>query len=284
MKTMMLIDVSGYLAASFFVSQNDKDVKTQEEKDALWKFILINMIQTARKKYNPDEVVLVLDSPNTWRKDYFKYYKARRTLKKKDDTTDWERYHKVSNEMLEEIKNHFPFKVIKVDKAEADDIIAILTEKNLEFSNKIIIVSKDKDFLQLLRYEKVVVYNPSEEKEMTVENPVEFLLLHYLKGDTGDDVPNLLSDDNVFVNSDKRQKSVSKKVIAEFLENPEKYVIDNDLVNNYERNKKLITLSCEMIPEEIQIETEYKYSNITVNNDYESVMRYFIINNMNSLL
>lgn len=282
MKSMMLIDVSGYLVASFFVAYNDKESKTLEEKDAFWKYILINMIQTARKKYSPDEVVLALDSPNTWRKQYFKYYKARRVLKKDKDTTDWDRFYKVSNAMLDEIKNHFPFKIVKVSKAEADDIIAILTEKNRD--KKVIIVSKDKDFLQLLKFDNVVVYNPSEEKEMSIDNPFEFLNLHFLKGDTGDDVPNLLSDDNVFVNSDKRQKSISQKVIKEYLENPEKYVIDNNLINNFERNKKLIELSCDNIPEEIQVETLYEYENAKPKNDYELVMRYFIVNNMSSLL
>ena len=282
MKSMMLIDVSGYLAASFFVAHSDKESKTLEEKDAFWKFILINMINTAKKKYSPDEIVLALDSPNTWRKDYFKYYKARRVLKKKNDETDWERYHKVSNQFIEEIKNHFPYKIVKVEKAEADDIIAVLTEKNLD--KKVIIVSKDKDFLQLLKYPNVVIYHPTHEKEVELDNPLEYSLLHILKGDDGDDVPNILSPDNVHVNSDMRQKRITEKVIKEFLSDPEKYVIDNGVINNYERNKKLVILSCENIPEEVQTETMYQYINCKPVNDYELAMKYYITNNMNSLL
>ena len=282
MKSMMLIDVSGYLVASFFVAHNDKESKTLEEKDAFWKFILINMINTAKKKYSPDEIVLALDSPNTWRKDYFKYYKARRVLKKEKDETDWERYHKVSNQFIEEIKNHFPYKIVKVEKAEADDIIAVLTEKNLD--KKVIIVSKDKDFLQLLKYPNVVIYHPTHEKEVELDNPLEYSLLHILKGDDGDDVPNILSPDNVHVNSDMRQKRITEKVIKEFLSDPEKYVIDNGVINNYERNKKLVILSCENIPEEVQTETMYQYINCKPVNDYELAMKYYITNNMNSLL
>lgn len=280
----MLYDISNYLYSSFFVAQNDPNQRTTEDKNAYWKYLLMSMILGVKNKYRPKEVILCVDSKNTWRKDEFKYYKARRVLKKEKDTTDWDSFYKTADSFLSEIEKYFPFKVIKVDKAEADDIIAVLVEHLV--GKKIIIVSRDKDFCQLLRYDNVKIHNPIDGEIVACEmNPGSFLSLHLLKGDSGDDVPNLLSDDNVFVNSDKRQKRITQKLIEEVLENGiEKFAIKNQLIENYERNRKLITLSSEFIPEEIVIDTKYKYDTTKSKGDFETMLAYLTKNNMPSLI
>lgn len=281
---VMLDDISGMLYASYFVAQNDPNQRTTEDKNAYWKYLLMSMILGVKNKYKPKEVVLCVDSKNTWRKDEFKYYKARRVLKKEKDTTDWDSFYKTADSFLSEIEKYFPFKVIKVDKAEADDIIAVLVEHLV--GKQIIIVSRDKDFCQLLRYDNVKIHNPIDGEIVACEmNPGSFLSLHLLKGDSGDDVPNLLSDDNVFVNSDKRQKRITQKLIEEVLESGiEKFVIKNQLIDNYERNRKLITLSSEFIPEEIVIDTKYKYDTTKSKGDFETMLAYLTKNNMPSLI
>ena len=281
---VMLYDISNYLYSSFFVAQNDPNQRTTEDKNAYWKYLLMSMILGVKNKYRPKEVILCVDSKNTWRKDEFKYYKARRVLKKEKDTTDWDSFYKTADSFLSEIEKYFPFKVIKVDKAEADDIIAVLVEHLV--GKKIIIVSRDKDFCQLLRYDNVKIHNPIDGEIVACEmNPGSFLSLHLLKGDSGDDVPNLLSDDNVFVNSDKRQKRITQKLIEEVLENGiEKFAIKNQLIENYERNRKLITLSSEFIPEEIVIDTKYKYDTTKSKGDFETMLAYLTKNNMPSLI
>lgn len=281
---VMLYDISNYLYASYFVAQNDPNQRTTEDKNAYWKYLLMSMILGVKNKYKPKEVVLCVDSKNTWRKDEFKYYKARRVLKKEKDTTDWDSFYKTADSFLSEIEKYFPFKVIKVDKAEADDIIAVLVEHLV--GKQIIIVSRDKDFCQLLRYDNVKIHNPIDGEIVACEmNPGSFLSLHLLKGDSGDDVPNLLSDDNVFVNSDKRQKRITQKLIEEVLESGiEKFVIKNQLIDNYERNRKLITLSSEFIPEEIVIDTKYKYDTTKSKGDFETMLAYLTKNNMPSLI
>lgn len=286
MEKVLVYDVSNYLYASYFVSENDPNLRTREEKKAFWKFILVSMILNVRNKYDkPKEVVLAIDSKNTWRKDYFKYYKARRVLKKEKDDTDWDYFYTTADSFIEEIKKHFPFKVVKVDKTEADDIIAVLSDK-LAVDKEVIIVSRDKDFYQLLRNDNIKIYNPITNQEIVKEeNPIEFLTLHILKGDANDDVPNIFSDDNVFVNSDKRQKAITKKITQEVLEEGlDKFVIKNGLIDNYNRNRKLIELSSEIIPEDLVTEILYKYNSEKPTGDFESMLGYISKNKMDSLL
>lgn len=282
-KKIMLVDVSNYLYSSYFAAKSDKDIRTKEEFNLFWKYILTNMILTVNKKYNPDETILCIDSPNTWRKDYFKYYKCRRTLKKEDSDIDWKEFYDLSNQFLEEIKDNLPLKFIKVTSTEADDIIAILVSKLRD--NSFIIVSRDKDFSQLLKYPNVVIHNPIDNQLIKCDNPHEFLTLHLLKGDSGDDVPNLLSHDKIFVTDNERQKKITQKIIDLVLtEGLDKYVIDNNLIDNYERNKKLIELSEETIPEELQVNIMYEYNKAKVIGDYETMIGFLKRNKMESIL
>lgn len=283
----MLVDISNFLYASFFVAQADKDVKTEEERNQYWKSLLVGMILNVKSLYKPDEVVLAIDSKNTHRKEgydhSFKYYKARRILKKEGSDTDWEAFYRVSNGFLDEIKANLPVKCVKVEKCEADDSIAILTSKLRD--RKIIIVSRDKDLSQLLKFPNVSIHNPIDNKLIQCDNPHEFLILHLLKGDSGDDVPNLLSPDNIFVTTGKRQKSITKGIIKEVLEEGlDKFVIKNNLLANYERNRNLIELSEEIIPQDLQTEIMYEYNNSKVKCDFEDMMGYLARNNFTNLI
>jgi 5'-3' exonuclease len=283
----MIIDFSSYLHASFHVARYDKDVKDTQERTQYWKQLLVGMILNVKKQYKPDEVVLAIDSPNSHRKQgyphSFKYYKARRILKKEDSDIDWNEFNKVSNLMLDEITENLPVKCVKVDSSEADDIIGILTCKLRD--NDITIVSRDKDFTQLLRFPNVKIHNPLDNKLIVCDNPKEFLTLHILGGDSGDDVPNILSPDNIFVTTGKRQKSITKGIIKEVLEEGlDKFVIKNDLLANYERNRNLVELSEDVIPQDLQTNIMYTYNKSKVKGDYEDMMGYLARNNFTNLI
>jgi len=283
MKSTMIIDFSSYLHASFHVARYDKDISSTEERNQYWKSLLVGMILNVKKLYKPDEVILAIDSPNSHRKLSFKYYKARRILKKEDSDIDFDEFNRVSNIFLDEIKTNLPVKVVKTAQTEADDIIGILTSKLRE--HDITIVSRDKDFTQLLKFPNVKIHNPMDNKLIVCDNPHEFLVLHILGGDSGDDVPNILSPDDIFVTTGKRQKSITKGIIKEVLEDGlDKFVIKNNLIANYERNRNLVELSEEIIPQDLQTEIMYAYNNAKVKADFEDMVGYLARNNFTNLI
>lgn len=284
MKKILIIDFSNMLYASFFIAYKEKDLVTISDKKDYWRYLLLKMILNIRNRYRPDELILAVDSKNTWRKDYFKYYKARRVLRKSKDDIDWDDFHTTSDMFIEELKSSLACKIIKIEKAEADDVIATLA-LNLKYDHNVIIATRDKDFQQLLIYDNISIHDFMSDTLMTCPDVNLELHLHLLKGDSSDDIPNLLSDDNVFVNSSKRQKSITKGIIQEVIDyGIEKFAIKNNLVSNYERNVKLIKLSLDTIPEYIQDETMYQYYNIKNEANFETLMEYIRAKSMYSLL
>ena len=152
------------------------------------------------------------DGGKYWRKDVFPHYKANRKKSREKSDLDWNAVHGIMDRLYREVSVTFPYKNIKIEKVEADDIIAILCAKYHTEEN-IVIVSSDKDFQQLQKYPNVRQYNPMKKEFMKCEDPENFIIEHILKGDSSDGIPNILSDDDTFVVEDKRQKPCGKKKI-----------------------------------------------------------------------
>ena len=133
--------------------------------------------------------------------------------------------------------------------AEADDIIAVLA-KNID--EKMMIVSGDKDFIQLHKYKQVRPSSPILKKIVNRKDPIDYIKVNILKGDSSDGIPNVLSNDNVFVEG-LRQRPLSKKKIAEWA-GPlcEQFLPSDEAKRNYQRNKKLIDLK--ESPDELYLE------------------------------
>ena len=284
---ILLIDFSNILWATWYGQVRfDRTLKDDHEKFALWRYLLLNQISSLKNKFQPDEVIMAIDS-SSWRQKAFQFYKAERRLKRgQDKTFNYQEFFDTAEQFIQEITDTFPYKVIREDDAEADDIIAILT-KELSIQGKdIVIVSRDKDFKQLLDMDNVRLFDPQDKKFKTVEDPKSFLIDHILRGDSSDGIPNMLSDDNVFVNSDKRQKAITKKVREEVAElGLEEYAIRNNLSDNYTRNKLLIELTDENYPADLKIKIIFNYNNTvpTVGN-YIKVVQFFKKHKIKSLL
>ena len=242
---MIIIDFNG-IAISTIVTQ-----KIDVNEDML-RHMILNSIRMYNKKYRADfgQLVVACDS-STWRRDYFSEYKfkrreARATDQADDSKMDWEKVFTILNKILDEIRDNMPYRVVKVDKAEADDIIGTLVEMTQEFGKHepVMIVSADKDFVQLQKYSNVKQFSPLLKKEMVEKNPRNFLYEHIFKGDSGDGIPNILSPDNTFVTG-TRQKPVTAKKMEEWISNIDKLEIsmDKETYRNFVRNKKLIDLS-----------------------------------------
>ena len=240
---MIIVDYSGIALASIIIN------KTFDEQ--LIRHMILNSLRMYRTRYKEEygELVLAVDASNNWRKTAFPQYKASRKKTQKQSDFDWGEAFRILNKIREEIADNFPYTVVRVDGCEADDVIGTIVTMNPDPNRdynpeKIMIVSSDRDFLQLQKYKFVRQYSPLLKKELTVDNPRVWLQTHIIKGDKGDGVPNILSDDNVFVEGFRQTPITQKKIdnIMQDLEEGE-LLYAASWYRNYCRNKKLIDLS-----------------------------------------
>ena len=257
--------------------------KRDSVEPGMVRHMILNSLRMYRQMFNEEygELVICYDSKHYWRRDYYPEYKASRKKTRDSSGHDWDDIFEFLNMMKEEIKDNFPYKVLEVYGAEADDIIATLCHE-LEFDNgKTLILSGDKDFVQLQKYRNVSQYSPITKKFVNGIDPSEYLYEHVLKGDTGDGVPNVLSPDNTFVDG-LRQKPLSKKKITEWAGPMCEQMLPNDEVKrNYQRNKKLIDLT--QSPDELFMECKKAYDDAP-EGDRSKLLNYFIKNRLQELM
>ena len=274
---MILIDLTQVLIASLMASTRGGKEPINED---LVRHIALKSLAMYRKKYKNKygELVLADDSYNVWRKDVFPYYKANRKKTRDKDTKDWNQIFDCISVIREELKYNFPYKYIYISKCEADDIIGTLCEKYGDTEN-IMIISGDKDFQQLQRYSKVRQFSPITKKDikLTQEQALEYLNDHIISGDTGDGVPNCLSQDNVFV-SGLRQRPLSKKK-RDTIKDP-LVMNDSEVDRNLSRNRSLIDLS--YIPSKYKEQILQEFDNVVVA-PRGGLLTYFINNRLMDL-
>ena len=277
---MILVDMNQISLASVMMHLNI--TKRDSVEPGMVRHMILNSLRMYRQMFNEEygELVICYDSKHYWRRDYYPEYKASRKKTRDSSGHDWDDIFEFLNMMKEEIKDNFPYKVLEVYGAEADDIIATLCHE-LEFDNgKTLILSGDKDFVQLQKYTNVSQYSPITKKFVNGIDPSEYLYQHILKGDTGDGVPNVLSPDNTFVDG-LRQKPLSKKKITEWAGPMCEHVLPNDEVKrNYQRNKKLIDLT--ESPNELFMECKKAYDDAP-EGDRSKLLNYFIKNRLQEL-
>lgn len=278
----VLIDFSNIAYSSFYASVGIRHTD-DDQKVALWRFFIFNSLLKIKNKFKPDEIVLAFDG-GSWRKKAFTLYKAKRTIAREKSPVDYKKFFSDMDSFIEDLKD-FPFGQIKVQYSEGDDIIAVLTEYLSTKRQEIIIVSVDKDLQQLQRYMNVKQWNPIKDAFVDCSNPYQFLNDHIIHGDTGDGIPNLLSDDDSILAEGKRQKRITSKIISEINEKGiDQFVIENGLIDKYNRNKLLIELSSETIPSEIQEKILYEYHNMDVKSDFMRVLGVLNKYNIKSLI
>ena len=244
---MILVDYSQTVIAAAFAG----GAMTHTPDADLLRHLILNTLQSYNMKYKAKfgRLVICADGANSWRKSEFEYYKANRAKGRKESGIDWSSIFDVLNTVLQEMQDVSLFPCIRVTHAEADDVIGVLTKKAFRESEKVLIISSDKDFVQLQKYAGVEQYSPAINmyKGGFVKNdtPAQFLIEHIIKGDSGDGIPNIFSRPDVFVDPNARQTPASKKKIAQMMD----YVYGNGVSSvpdewrqNFERNQKLIDL------------------------------------------
>jgi hypothetical protein len=260
---------------------------TESEVKNLIRHVTLSTIKSYKKKYGKEygELVICCDGRKYWRKEFFEQYKGSRKKNRDASDLDWKLIFDTLTEMREDIAKHFPWRVIHVDRAEADDIIAVMAkwlqdnqlvqEGLVEETQKVLILSSDKDFKQLQLYPTVKQWSPMQKKYITASKQEirDFMIEHIVKGDTGDGVPNILSKDDVFMVGE-RQKPMSAKRLAEFIDKGFDACKNDDERRNWHRNATLVDF--QFIPEDVQKSIVDTYLSNKPNGDKMTVMNYLM--------
>lgn len=255
----ILVDYNQVMLASLFSSiGNHYNVEVDEN---LIRHMFLNSLRANRKKFTEEfgEMVICADGKNSWRRNFFPYYKAGRRKSREESELDWNELFRIINLIRQELFDNFPYKVIHIDTCEADDIIGTVchtygTELNTGSEN-FLVLSGDKDYIQLQKYSNVKQYDPVRKKWIQNSDPDKYLMEHILRGDGGDGVPNILSADNSIVVGE-RQKSMTAKRIEEFMKGVD--FMDETTKIRYYRNKMMIDLN--EVPENLKTQILEKYN------------------------
>lgn len=281
---MILIDLNQVLISNL-LSQLSVDKSTEVNEDLIRHMVLSTILFYKGKFSNEyGKLVLCCDGRNYWRKNNFKYYKALRKKRRDDSNLDWNFIFQTMDLIKKELRDYFPYTILEVNGAEADDIISTMCKYTIDNEligdglfpepQKVLIVSSDKDFLQLQKYNHVYQYSPHSKRFIHTDDPEGYLVEHVLKGDSGDGIPNVLSPDEVLITPGQRQKPLTAKRIEEAKYQIHNGFTDTTLERNWYRNKALIDLDC--IPDYIQSEIINEYELGPANKDKRKLRGYFI--------
>jgi hypothetical protein len=277
---MILIDLNQVLISNLMqqIGSNPK-MKLDEP---LIRHMVLNSLRSYAKQFKSKygDIVVACDSKKYWRRDIFPFYKAHRKSDREKSEFDWHLIFQTLNKIRDELKENFPYKVIEVEGAEADDVIGVLTAR-LAAHEEILILSSDKDFVQLQKYPNVVQYSPILKRFVKTEDPLEYIKEHIIRGDRGDGIPNFLSPDNTFV-AGERQKVISSKKLKEWINSSaEEFCTTDIMLRGYKRNQMLVDL--DYIPETIKEQIVLAYD-VPKSGSRQKMLNYFIENRLKNLI
>ena len=272
---MIIVDINQIMISNLMVTIHRDNLELSED---LVRHMVLNSLRGHNKKFKKQygDMVIACDSGNVWRRQAFPNYKAGRKETREKSEHDWTMIFDILSKVKDEIKTFLPYKVIEVESVEADDIIAVLCRRTNE---KVLILSGDKDFIQL-HNDRIKQYNPVLNKFVGQgENPSLYIREHILKGDRSDGIPNVLSDDNVFIEG-RRQRPLSKKKIEAWC-NEIVPTFNEEEQKNYDRNKQLIDLGC--IPRELEDKINREFDTFEVATR-DKILGYFINKKLKTLI
>lgn len=276
---MILMDLSQVMIATLMVQLGNHT--NAEVDENILRHMTLNSIRANKVKFSAEygELIICADSKHSWRKDAFPYYKANRSEDRSKSELNWSQIFSALNNIRDELKEYFPYRVIQIEHAEADDIIGVLA-KEYSHQDNVLILSGDKDFQQLQKYPNIKQYSPTLKKYLKCENPVKFLKEHIIRGDRGDGVPNFLSADDSLVLK-IRQKSISEKKLEAWVDaNPMEFC-NESMLRGYKRNEILVNLDYTPTDMQKAIIAEYEAQ---ANQTRSKMMSYFIEKRLKNLM
>jgi len=288
----ILVDFSQLIISS--VAVHADELKGGDAKDFI-RHITLNQLLALKKRFS-GQLILCCDSRWYWRKDEFPAYKGHRKHRKDTGFLDWKMVYECINDIKAEMKESFPYTLLEVEGAEADDIIATLIkyfDTNdlvinglIEESEKIIIASTDGDFAQLLKYKNVQQWNNVKKSMVNCINPNHYLIEHICSGDDGDNVPNIMTGDWWAIdranNVKTRANAFKKSRMLSFLSLGYGACANEEEQRNYKRNEKLIDLS--LIPQKISDKILKEYIDYKICGNKQTVFNYLNAHRMKLLM
>jgi hypothetical protein len=277
---MILIDYSQLSISAIMAYTNHNPKEKLDE--GLIRHLILNSIRTSNKQFGTKygKLVICCDNKEYWRKDVFPFYKSHRKKDRDKSAFDWKMIFDNLSKIKEELKRSFPYKVIEIEKAEGDDIIAILSAR-FSPQEDVLILSSDKDFLQLQKYKNVQQYSPILKRFIRTENPSGSVKEHILRGDKGDGIPNFLSADNTFAIGE-RQKTLNTKKLLEWInQDPSVFCVTDTMTRGYKRNQMLVDF--DHIPDFISSKIVETFES-TKTNAKSVMLNYFIEKRLTNLL
>ena len=287
---MILVDMNQIGIANVMMHLNM--TKASMVDGNMVRHMILNSLRMYRERFHDEygEMVICYDSKHYWRRDYFPQYKMNRKKVRDDSSHDWDNIFEWLNAIKEELTEFFPYKIVEVYGAEADDIIGVLCAQNKQskidrcgLHKEILILSGDKDFIQLQSNPTVSQYSPITKKIINGYDPDIYLREHILKGDTSDGIPNVLSPDNTFTDG-LRQKPLGKKKMLALdgeTDDPTSRFMSDEVKRNHQRNTKLIDLS--EVPEKLSDEIIVAF-NEAPEGDRSKLLNYFIDKRLRNLM
>jgi hypothetical protein len=277
---MIIMDLSQVMISNLMI-QLGNHTNADIEEDLL-RHMVLNSVRAYNVKFKNEfgEMIIACDAGNNWRRQVFPYYKANRRKNREKSEINWTAVFETLNKVRDELKDYFPYRVLRVDGAEADDIIGTLAQTYGNTNEKILILSGDKDFVQLQAYMNVQQFDPVQKKWRKTNDVDKFIKEHIIRGDTGDGVPNFLSADDTFVVG-ARQKPISQKKLDQWLVSDPKEFCDEKMLRGYLRNQQLVDLN--FIPPDIKKEVLVQYEQ-QAGKGRDKLFNYFIERRLKLLL
>ena len=242
--------------SSFFIECRNENDSYKQNKNFI-KHLFLSKLLFLKKKFEvvSSDIIICIDS-SSWRKKIFPHYKAARKKHREESEVDYELLFKTVDEFYTELKDTFPFFVLKHEQLEADDWIAIVARLYEERKEDVMIVSTDKDFHQL-HTSKIRQFDHIKSVIIKTADTQLEKIIKILNGDPGDGIPNIFSDDDTFVTEGKRQKPLGEKkalkLIQEAIEQKktlDDLIAEKGYAANYTRNRRLIDL--DLIPVQVK--------------------------------
>jgi len=214
-----------------------------QEQPELVRHQIFNIIRQYNEKFRDEfgEMIIAMDHTNVWRKKTFPQYKANRKKQRKESKHDWNAIFTMMNNVREEVEEYSPYRCVRIEGCEADDVIATIIEAKKDPSPSVI-VSPDKDFVQLQKYPNVKQFSNIQKKWIEPDvDPITDLEVKVLKGDMGDGIPNVMSEDDVLVEEGARQTPLRKAKMDMLMQDPE--ALGTSIARRIIRNRDMIDLS-----------------------------------------
>lgn len=248
---MILIDFSSISYATVIKTASQIQLTPTNIRHSILQRILY-LYKKHKDKYGPELIICCDSNKSSWRKRYYPYYKANRKRAREMIKIDWQLFFETQEELINELREYFPYKIYRVDNVEADDIISYVI-KVTDPATPILVISQDKDFFQFqLHYKNVDQYIPDQDRfyKVTFQEALDKHMEHIIRGDAADGIPNVFSDDDALVNPDKRQSRATKKRIEDFIQRLENKTLTPEEETKINRNRILIDLKS--LPEDIE--------------------------------